>query len=299
MSNVRLLMSRYLDGELAEDEVARLAAMLETDAAAVNVLVFSSFIHAQLLDWMDQESDQAYVAATTQDGRESSLETFRWQAKSSSGHADTVALNRPEQSFIAKARRRLFSFSFIAATLVIAASISSVAYVIGSRPVVVGQLTDATNCRWSTAPAGIQTGTLLENDQDLVLLQGSAVITFASGAKVYMEGPTSLQIRSPMEVRLNSGRIAAKVPRQAMHFTIESSLARIVDLGTSFTLSLEAEKSFQLEVFEGLVELQLNERFGKAAQHPFRVAEIHAVTFDVQSADIANVPFEEGKEMPF
>ena len=299
MSNVRLLISRYLDGELAEDEVARLTAMLETDAAAVDALVFSSFIHAQLLHWMDQESDQTYVADTLKSGHESSFETSRWPAKSSFGHADTVALNRPDQSFITRARRRLFSFSFIATTLFIAGSISAVAYVIASRPVIVGQLTDAINCRWDTAPAGIQTGTLLKNDQDLVLLQGSAVITFASGTKLYLEGPTSLQIHSPMKVRLNSGRIAAKVPRQAIGFTVDNSLARIVDLGTAFTLSLKAEKSFQLEVFEGLVELQLNERFGKAAQHPIRVAEIHAVTLDVQSADIAKVPFEEGKQMPF
>jgi hypothetical protein len=178
MSNIRLLISRYLDGELAEDEVARLTAMLETDAAAVDALVFSSFIHAQLLHWMDQESDQAYVADTLKGGHESSFETSRWPAKSSFGHADTVALNRPDQSFITRARRRLFSFSFIATTLFIAGSISAVAYVIASRPVIVGQLTDAINCRWDTAPAGIQTGTLLKNDQDLVLLQGSAVITF-------------------------------------------------------------------------------------------------------------------------
>ena len=202
MSNVRLLISRYLDGELAEDEVARLTAMLETDAAAVDALVFSSFIHAQLLHWMDQESDQTYVADTLKSGHESSFETSRWPAKSSFGHADTVALNRPDQSFITRARRRLFSFSFIATTLFIAGSISAVAYVIASRPVIVGQLTDAINCRWDTAPAGIQTGTLLKNDQDLVLLQGSAVITFASGTKLYLEGPTSLQIHSPMKSAL-------------------------------------------------------------------------------------------------
>jgi hypothetical protein len=89
------------------------------------------------------------------------------------------------------------------------------------------------------------------------------------------------------------------VPRQAIGFIVDNSLARIVDHGTAFTLSLKAEKSFQLEVFEGLVEVQLNERFGKAAQQPCWVADIHAVTFDVQSADIAKMPFEKGKEMPF
>ena len=112
MSNVRLLISRYLDGELAEDEVAKLTAMLETDAAAVDALVSSSFIHAQLLHWMDQESDQAYVAATIKDGHESSFDTARWPAKSSSGHADTVALNRPDQSFDYESTQASFFVQF-------------------------------------------------------------------------------------------------------------------------------------------------------------------------------------------
>lgn len=297
MNDVRLLISRYLDGELNDHEVAELASVLETDAAEVNVLVFTSFLHAQLLDWMNHGSEQEGAATTITQSRE--LPAADIDPLNSSPFESPKAVRAAEERFIAKARKRLFSIHFVAATVLIAASIFTVAYVLASRPVIVGQLTDASNCKWATAPPGMQTGTLLESDQDLMLQQGTAVITFANGAKLYLEGPTSLQIHSPQEIRLISGRVAAKVPRQAVGFTVDTSLARIVDLGTAFMFSLDAEKEFKLEVFEGLVEVQLNERFGKPAQHPGRVAAIHAVRFDVKSADLTPVPFVEGKTMPF
>jgi ferric-dicitrate binding protein FerR (iron transport regulator) len=114
-----------------------------------------------------------------------------------------------------------------------------------------------------------------------------------------MEGPTTLRIDSPKDVQLVSGKIAAKVPIPAIGFTVHSSLAEFIDLGTEFTLQLDAERTFQLHVFEGLVEVRLNKRFGNAAQRPATIAEVFAVEFDVKSGDIVKFPFEEGKRMPF
>lgn len=47
------------------------------------------------------------------------------------------------------------------------------------------------------------------------------------------------------------------------------------------------------------MELQLDERFGAAVHQPLRIAEVRAVTFDVESGDVAPLDFEEGKQMPF
>jgi hypothetical protein len=52
-------------------------------------------------------------------------------------------------------------------------------------------------------------------------------------------------------------------------------------------------------VFEGSVEVQLDPRFGNAANPPARITEVRAVTFDTKSGDIDNLPFEEGLQMPF
>jgi ferric-dicitrate binding protein FerR (iron transport regulator) len=205
-----------------------------------------------------------------------------------------------EQAAQSGARRQRFQpWVPLAAALLVAVGISTVAYVVGSRPVFVGQLTDATACRWGDPHADLAVGTLLEDGQELELVQGSAVITFASGAKLLLEAPTTVRLNSAMNVHLIDGRLAAKVPRQAIGFAVTSSLARFIDLGTSFTLKLVAEKSFELHVFEGLVEVRLDPRFGEAARRPTRVAEVRALTFDIASGDVANLQFQEGKQMPF
>ena len=164
---------------------------------------------------------------------------------------------------------------------------------------IVAQLTDATDCRWGGSQSEIPAGSFLQDGQELELVRGNAVITFESGSKVLLEGPTSLRLDSATEAHLHNGRIAAKVPIQARGFTVTSTLARFVDLGTQFTLSLAAEKSFELHVFEGLVELQLDERFGEAAHQPLRVPEVRAYSFDVEVGNVAPMHFQEGKDMPF
>ena len=298
MDSIHLLISRYLDGELTDEEVSRLAAVLETDVASIDRLVFNSFIHAQLLNWMDQHGEQSSESVTAF-GEHELAGTSQWPQKPSPiGDSNNDSFSRG-QPLVIKARQRLLSFGSLAAALLIATSISVVAYVIASRPVYVGQLTDATDCKWGASPVEIGVGTFLESGCDLELIEGRAVITFASGAKLFLEGPTSLRVNSTTEVHLMNGRLAAKVPRQAIGFTVASSLARFVDLGTAFALTLNAEKSFALEVFEGLVELQLNERFGEAVHKPAYVSAVHSITFDVNASDITWVPFEEGKKMPF
>jgi hypothetical protein len=298
MDNIHLLISRYLDGELSDAEIAQLAIVLECDVASVDQLVFNSFVHAQLLNWMDQQGEQIRGGASVFDGNDLLGRLGVSGMPPSADENYKVSIDRT-QGIFSQARRRLSSFSTIAAILLIAASVSLVAYLISSRPVYVGQLTDATGCQWDKSSPDIQVGTLLENGQDLNLIQGRAVITFASGAKVMLEGTTKLRLTSLNEIQLIDGRVAAKVPRSAVGFTVRSSLARIIDLGTAFTLILHAEKSFELHVFEGLVELQLDERFGETVHKPVRVAAVHAQKFDVQAGDVAPMPFEEGKKMPF
>jgi hypothetical protein len=286
------LTSGYLDGELSAEDAARLAASFESDEVALERFVLASFIHSQLHDWMGHPNaeNEALVGAVAAVGVLSPSNN-----RPSAAPPQAAAFNaRPGLG-----RARIQSWRTLAAGLLIAASVAVVGYVVASRPTIVGQLTDATNSRWGAPHAAMAVGTLLEAGQELELVEGSAVITFARGAKLLLEGPTKVRLDSMMEVHLADGRIAAKVPRQAIGFTVTSSLARFIDLGTSFTLQLAADKSFELHVFEGLVELQLDERFGKTARQPARVAEVRAVSFDVASGDVANLEFQEGKQMPF
>jgi ferric-dicitrate binding protein FerR (iron transport regulator) len=299
MDSIKLLISRYLDGELTDEETARLAEALKLDPASLDCFILNNYIHSQLLDCMDQQrvQDRA-MSAIVEDDAQGAL--ISWSSSNGLAGSSKAPLLAPSQSVDrTQRRRRLRAWGALAASLLVVAGISGVTYKIASRPVFVGTLTDAIGCRWGTAPSGIAVGTFLQEGQELELLTGSAVVTFASGAKVMFEGPASLRLNSAKDLELITGKVAAKVPTQAIGFTVNSSLARFIDLGTAFTLHLDAEKTFELHVFEGLVEVQLDKRFGKAAQRPAWIADVHAVSFDVKSGDLETLHFQEGKLMPF
>jgi FecR protein len=300
MNETQLWISAYLDDELTDDERRQLARALAADPASLDQLVYDGFIHSQLLDWMDQGRvpDQANVEAITAAPDPDEKAMHQSQLNDSASNKVTLAAQESRRMTTTK-WPRMWSVGVLAASILVAASISLLAYMIVTRPVIVAQLTQATGSRWDPANSQVSVGSLLEDGQDLKLLQGSALVTFSSGAQLLLEAPVSLRLDSPMAVHLHDGRIAAKVPTTARDFTVTSSLARFVDLGTAFTLRLAGEKSFELHVFEGLVELQLDARFGEAVNQPLRVAEVHAVTFDIESGDVAKLEFEEGKQMPF
>jgi hypothetical protein len=298
MDNIQQLISGYLDNELSAAESGQLAAMLQTDASSLDAFILDSIIHSQLLDLMDEKRMQDRVirdAVSNDADGESLLQPSSWRSDGFRQRASGLPLRRGDMA----RRSPLPAWGAVAAALLVAASISMVGYVLMSRPTYIGTLTEASAARWKTAPANIAVGAFLQDGQELELISGTAVITFSNGARLYMEGPTTVRIDSPKDVQLVSGKIAAKVPIPAIGFTVHSSLADFIDLGTEFTVQLDAERTFQLHVFDGLVEVRLDKRFGTAAQRPAHIAEVLAVTFDVKSGDIVKFPFEEGKKMPF
>jgi ferric-dicitrate binding protein FerR (iron transport regulator) len=272
------LISDYLDDELTDDQAQKLTDVLDANPDAIDRLVMGSFVHSQLLDWMSQS---------------------RMMDPATFGPSDlSVGLAKSAADPMSQ-RSRWWSRRSLAAVLAIAASLAVVAYLVALRPAVVAQLTSATDTRWRASHTEIPVGSLLKDRQELALEKGTALITFVSGTQLLLEAPASIRLAGPNEIHLLGGRIAAKVPTQARGFSVASSLARFVDLGTQFTLSLDADKSFQLHVFEGLVELQLDPRFGEEAHQPLRVAEVRTVAFDINTGEITAPQFEEGRRMPF
>ena len=62
------------------------------------------------------------------------------------------------------------------------------------------------------------------------LTAGLAEITFASGAKVILQGPASLEIESNKTATLHNGRMTADVPDDLAGFRIHTSTVEILSL---------------------------------------------------------------------
>ena len=121
----------------------------------------------------------------------------------------------------------------------------------------VATLLDSEDARWDgeTGPGKIPFGTKLLTGQVLSLDSGIARIRFRSGAGIVLEGPAELELRSELDARLSSGKLAAYVPDEAIGFTVETPEVRIVDLGTRFGAEVGGSGEADIHVFEGEVDV--------------------------------------------
>jgi ferric-dicitrate binding protein FerR (iron transport regulator) len=118
----------------------------------------------------------------------------------------------------------------------------------------VAHLTGVKDCEWLDNAAAVSPGEQLHKGQRLELAKGFAEVTFDSGARVVLQGPASLEVSSAWAARLNSGSLKASVPQQAVGFSISNPNVEVVDLGTEFTMSADANGSAEVLVLKGEVE---------------------------------------------
>jgi hypothetical protein len=121
----------------------------------------------------------------------------------------------------------------------------------GSPGPAVAWLVNAQNCTWAddVAPAGdMGPGTVLKVER------GLAEIRFRCGARVVLEGPARLELRSDKSARLLRGKLTARVSGPATGFEVLSPQGKVIDLGTEFGVAVSGQGATDVYVFEGKVE---------------------------------------------
>jgi hypothetical protein len=86
------------------------------------------------------------------------------------------------------------------------------------------------------------------------LKSGKLELTFFSGARVSIEGPSLFQLKSDFRATLVQGRITADVPPQAIGFTIYTPSGQLRDLGTAFAVSVSDSGDADVHVLDGKIE---------------------------------------------
>jgi hypothetical protein len=117
----------------------------------------------------------------------------------------------------------------------------------------VATLTRGTGVVWDGETNAVEIGSSLPS-RWLHLKSGAVQIEFYSGARVILEGPSSLHLISQGEARLDYGKLSARVPEPAHGFKVYTPDLTVTDLGTEFGLNLQKSQPAKLEVFEGKVE---------------------------------------------
>jgi ferric-dicitrate binding protein FerR (iron transport regulator) len=117
----------------------------------------------------------------------------------------------------------------------------------------VAQLTASKECQWAGGTT-LAPGARLHKGQEIELIRGFAEVTFDSGARVLLEGPTKLEVDSAWAAVLKRGTLKANVPHEAIGFNVVAATVSVVDLGTEFTMIADATGATDLLVLKGAVE---------------------------------------------
>jgi ferric-dicitrate binding protein FerR (iron transport regulator) len=132
-------------------------------------------------------------------------------------------------------------------------------------------------------------GTALAPGRRLELAAGLVEITFASGARVVLEGPASFEVLSQARSRLATGALTARVPPQLRGFAVEAPGLTVVDLGTEFGVRTSEAGVSEVHVFDGAVEAVAT----KGAARTVRLSEGQAIQCDGKSGALEDVLFDE------
>ncbi len=101
--------------------------------------------------------------------------------------------------------------------------------------------------------------------EELRLVEGQASVFFDAGVEVLMTAPCEITLIEEKRIASNSGRISARVLEGGRGFTIDTPVARVVDLGTEFAVSISESGETDVAVFEGEVDLAFGSESEEAA----------------------------------
>ena len=89
---------------------------------------------------------------------------------------------------------------------------------------------------------------------------GAISLVLRNGVTLDMESPLDFDLKSPALLELRDGTARAHVPDARIEFVIKVPDMEIKDLGTEFGVSVRENKTSELHVFDGAVELTSNHR---------------------------------------
>lgn len=228
MNDFETLLERQLAGTATEADRTALDTILRTDEALRREYAAQMRLHA-LLVWRSGKMDSMPCSQRAEENR-------------------MVEFAMPHS---ARSRRWLALAAALAVLCGVAALWQWKAAPAASDVAVV--IERAEDARWSDG-AAVKAGEKIPRG-NLDLANGTMSFRTAAGAQVNVTAPARLHVVNPMLIRVLAGRVTADVPERAHGFTIETTQARIVDLGTRFGVEAAADGHTDVVVFEGKVDV--------------------------------------------
>jgi hypothetical protein len=115
---------------------------------------------------------------------------------------------------------------------------------------------DATDVKWSPNLSSKTTESPVLTGESLKIESGTIELELKTGTKLVVKGPADWSVNGRNSVSLRSGTLMARVPADAIGFTVETPTAKIVDLGTEFSVEVDRDGVTESRVFRGAIKVQ-------------------------------------------
>jgi len=234
---LQTLLAAMLDGELSDAEQFRLAEILSNNPQAQQAYLGHCELHA-FLQW--------------EHGLLGGIETLN------------VSTPPLKQSVQASFKRRWWS---VAAAVIVAffGTIAVLSFKSSRNELLIEEtsvaavLSSSLEAHWDHE--SLLPGQVLHDGQRLELRDGVAELTFASGAKLVLEGPASMDVSSAWDATLRQGRVRADIPTEASGFRLISAEVEI-ERGTEYSLVADVTGESELFVHNGTVDASTRQNNG-------------------------------------
>ena len=151
-----------------------------------------------------------------------------------------------------------------------------------SRPQVAAIITESIQPKWAGVETPYEVGSwLYTGDETMRLQEGLVKVKFDHGTEVILEAPCDINFLSPNKMRLDLGRLYAKVTQKGQGFTVAAPGCNIVDRGTEFGVIVTKEGQSETHVLDGQVELWEEKPVGYS-QTPYRLHKGQVGSFNEQ-----------------
>ena len=132
--------------------------------------------------------------------------------------------------------------------------------------------------------------------RQLELESGLVQVEYTNGVRVNLEGPALFIVSGPNRGFLVHGKASALVKDVPTGFAIQTPIGKVTDLGTEFGVMVEDDQNTEVQVFDGLVKLDVSggkQKSGNAVMPPqtLELRERKAVQIDAQRRVVEPVPY--------
>ena len=163
----------------------------------------------------------------------------------------------PMNELVTGRRRKAFVMAIgLAAVLLVMAAVVMNMVFVNQGPEMVfkvspGTQYELTHAESEETPAGMA----LTKGSVLKLQQGVVELSFESGVRAIVSGPSELSLDDDNELTLKRGKAWFDVPRKARGFRVNTEELCVIDLGTQFGVYANATGEDEVHLFKGIVEV--------------------------------------------